>query len=139
MSAYVYNPELSPEQNAANETAFIANAALSAPLPPESVVLTRKEKLEAQIELLTKRIAADTTKLAETTTLLDSIDKLEGIQQGSVVQARIGRAETSKVVLGTITGVKVTESGARQFKLYHGEGFEADTVVINESNIVAVQ
>ena len=138
MSAYVYNPELSAEDNAAAETAFIAAAAQAA-LLPEAVVLTRKEKLEAQIELLTKRIAADTIKLSESTVLLESIDKLEGITNGSVVQARIGRAETSKIVLGTITGVKVTESGARQFKLFHGEGFDADTVVINESNIVSVQ
>lgn len=131
MSQYQYNASLTSEGNAAAEIAF--NAALAAPLPK-----SRAEKLADQIAVLAKRIAADTAKLAEVQGQLESVDKLEGVTAGSQVTVKLGRADTARIEAGTITGVKTNEDGSRQFKFFYGVGFDSDTVVINEGQIVSV-
>jgi hypothetical protein len=102
------------------------------------VVMTRAEKLDVQIEKLRVEIDTKKEKFVELCSLRESIDLLEGIGEGSVLTVKIGRAETAKNVNGTVVGVKSEEDGARKFKVYYGEGIDADLVVVNESQIVKV-
>lgn len=102
------------------------------------IVLTRAEKLGKQIEVLTKRIEADTAKLAEVTLELETAERLSSVGVGTLITARIGRAETSREVQAEVLGVKDEESGARRYKISFGDGFDADVQVIQPSQIVAV-
>lgn len=108
--------------------------------PPTAPVITlsREEKLDQQIEKLRKKIDEDKAKFVELCNLRDSIGLLAGIADGSVLTVKIGRAETAKNVDGTVVGVKEEEDGSRKFKVYYGAGFEADTVIVNESQVVRV-
>lgn len=101
--------------------------------------LTKGEQLAAKIDVLEKRIEADTKKLEQLKGLLNAVDLLEGIKAGSLIVAKVGRADTAKEVTATVVGVQTLESGDKRFKIYYGEGFEADTVVIQESQIVDVK
>jgi hypothetical protein len=118
-----------------NDAATLATVEGAAPvLAPKS----RKDKLAERIATLTKRISADTVALADAQAQFDSVDRLSNIAEGSQVTIRIGRAETSKEVQGVITGIKEEDNGSRRFKVYYGSGFDADTVVIQESQILDV-
>ena len=55
-------------------------------------VLTRAQKYAATIEVLTKRIAADTAKLAEVQLELDTSEKLANVGTGTIIVAKLGRA-----------------------------------------------
>jgi hypothetical protein len=102
-------------------------------------VLTRAEKQAAQVLVLTKRIEADTAKLAELRNDIETASRLDGVEAGSAIVARIGRAETSKEVPARVLGVKEDEAtGSRRYKIAYGEGFDADTAVIQASQIVSV-
>lgn len=118
-------------------------AAVVAPETEAAVVagtpLTKAEQLQGKIDTLQKRIAADTAKLAQLQGLFNAVDLLDGIKAGSVITAKVGRAETAKEVVATVVGVQTLDNGDKRFKIYFGEGFDADTVVIQESQIVDVK
>lgn len=101
-------------------------------------VLTRAEKQAAQVLVLTKRIEADTAKLAELKNDIETASRLDGVEAGSAIVARIGRADTSKEVAARVLGVKEDDAGSRRYKIAYGEGFDADTAVIQASQIVSV-
>jgi hypothetical protein len=106
--------------------------------PEAKPVLTRAEKQAAQVLVLTKRIEADTAKLAELRNDIETASRLDGVEAGSAIVARIGRAETSKEVPARVLGVKEDDTGSRRYKIAYGEGFDADTAVIQASQIVSV-
>lgn len=107
--------------------------------PEVKVTLTRAEKQAKQVTLLTERIAADTTKLAELKNEIETGERLSSVDVGSAVVIRIGRGDTSKEVAARILGVKDDEAnGSRRYKAAYGEGFDADTVIIQPSQIVSV-
>lgn len=101
--------------------------------------LTKTQQLQAKIDALNKTIESHTAKVAQLTGLLRSADLLDGIKAGSVIVAKVGRADTAKEVTATVVGVQVLADGDKRFKIYYGEGFDADTVVIQESQIVDVK
>lgn len=103
-----------------------------------AVPKTRKEKLSDRIEVLEKRIASDNAELAEKKLQLESVDRLASVAAGSNVIIRVGRAETSREVSATILGVKTTDSGDIRYKASFGEGFDAEVVIIQESQIISV-
>lgn len=116
-----------------------AQTPVVAPVVQAPVIeLTRAEKLDQQIEKLRVEIDTKKAKFVELCSLRESIDLLEGIAEGSVLTVKIGRAETAKNVNGTVVGVKSEEDGSRKFKVYYGEGIDADLVIVNESQIVKV-
>jgi hypothetical protein len=106
--------------------------------PEVKVVLTRAEKQAKLVKVLTDRIAADTAKLAELRNEVETSARLDGVGEGSAVVARIGRGETSKEVSARVLGVKEDENGSRRYKIAFGSGFDADTVIIQPSQIVSV-
>lgn len=103
-----------------------------------AVPKTRKEKLADRIEVLEKRIVSDTAELAEKRLQLESVDLLASVAAGSNVIIRVGRAETSREVSATILGVKTTDSGDIRYKASFGEGFDAEVVIIQESQIISL-
>lgn len=105
---------------------------------PEAVKLTRTEKLQAQITTLETRIAADTTKLATVRQELETAERLSAVGVGTLITARVGRAETAKNVEAEVVGVKDDEAGRRLYKISFGDGFDADVQVIQPHQIVAV-
>lgn len=118
-----------------NDAATLAaNGETAVPAVPK----TRKEKLSDRIEVLEKRIASDNAELAEKKLQLESVDRLASVAAGSNVIIRIGRAETSREVSATIMGVKTTDGGDIRYKASFGEGFDAEVVIIQESQIISV-
>jgi hypothetical protein len=122
-------------------SAVIADGALAAGGVAAEVVkptLTRAQKQAAQIEVLEKRIAADTAKLAEVKLDIETASRLDGVVAGSAIIARIGRAETSKEVAARVLGIKEDDNGSRRYKIAFGEGFDADAAIIQASQIIRV-
>jgi len=107
----------------------------TAPAEPVS----KADQLKAKIEALNKQIETASKKREQLEALLRSVDLLDGIKSGSVVVAKVGRAETAKEVVATVVGVQTLGSGDKRFKIYYGQGFDADTVVIQESQILDVR
>lgn len=100
--------------------------------------LTRAEKLAKTIDTLQKRIAADTAKIEELQLEAETSGRLAGVVEGTVISAKLGRAETTRIVTARVVGIKEEESGARKFKILFGSGIDTDTVIIQESQIVEV-
>lgn len=107
-------------------------------VPEVKVTLTRAEKLAKQVEVLEKRIAADTDKLAEVKQEIETSERLSSVTVGTLVTIKLGRAETTREVAGEVLGVKDDDNGARRYKVSYGEGFDADVVIIQPSQIVAI-
>lgn len=103
-----------------------------------AIVLTRAEKVQARIDLLTKRIAADTAALEAIRLEVETAAKLAGVVAGTAIVAKLGRAETTREVNARVTGVKEDENGSVKYKIVFGEGFDADVQIINASQIVRV-
>ncbi len=101
-------------------------------------VLSRAEKLAARIAALATRIESDTIAIAEARTELETSERLAGVQSGTKIIARLGRADTVKNVEATVVHVKDDESGSRRLKITYGEGADFDVAVIQESQIVEV-
>lgn len=105
----------------------------------EVIVLTRSQKIAAQIETINKRIEADTTKVASLKLELETVAKLEGVGVDTQVRVKLGRAETTREVEAVVVGVKTDEeNGSRRFKVLYGTGLDTDTVIVQESQIVEV-
>lgn len=131
-------------------------------------VLTRAQKYAARIATLTSRIEKDKAELAEVQLEADTASKLANVSVGTAITARLGRAGsaaveaqperlaedgvtvipavaakaatagTLKQVTATVLGIKEEESGSLRYKIAFGEGFDADTVIIQASQIVEV-
>lgn len=102
------------------------------------VKLTRAEKLAKQVATLEKRIADDTAKLAEVKQEIETSERLSSVGVGTLITAKLGRAETTREVKAEVLGVKDEDNGARRYKISFGEGFDADIQIIQPSQIVSV-
>lgn len=104
-----------------------------AAVEPAKAPQTPREKLESQIAKLSAKIAKDQEQLANLTTKLESIDTFAALAVGAAVEIKIGRAETTRNVIGRV----VAEDGGR-YKVFHGEGMDADITVVQSSQILRV-
>lgn len=109
-------------------------AAPAAPVVP----LTRAEELALAISKEQAKIDAATKRRDLLSSQLASIDKITSIVAGSIIVAALGRAETARQVRAVVTGIKA-EGTTTKFKILVGEGFDATTEVINESQVVSVE
>ncbi len=64
-----------------------------------------------------------------------AVQRVGELAEGSAVKVRLGRAETTRVVDAVIVGIKETD-GEKQFKVQHGEGFDAEVAVVRTSQLV---
>ena len=76
--------------------------------------------------------------MTEQTAKLDIIDKLDAVTTGWVVDIKVGRADTARTVKGVVTGVD-GEGDKLRYKVFYGEGFDAETVVIQQHQILAAE
>ena len=106
--------------------------------PIAAPVLTRAEALGVAIAKEQDKIDAATKRRDLLTSQLAGIDKISGIIAGCIIVAALGRAETARQVRAVVTGVK-QEGTSTKFKILVGEGFDATTEVINESQVVSVE
>jgi hypothetical protein len=109
----------------------------------EAVKLTRAEKLLAQIEMLKKRITADTIKVNEVVAEYNNIAALEAVEAGTNIVIQIGRKfadkDTTRQIQGKVLGVQEDEAtGSKRYKVAYGTGFDADFAVVASSGIVKV-
>lgn len=105
--------------------------------------LTRAEKLVVRAGFLADRIGKDTEEFNQIKQELAIAEQLAGVDEGSVIRAKLGRKfseekDTTRVVVATVVGVKVDEDGAKQYKISHGVGFDADIAVIGAGQIVEI-
>lgn len=113
-----------------------AGAGASAPAQPE---LTPSQKIAAKIAAKQAQITKLTAEIEKLEQQFRSADLLDSVKQGSVIVARVGRAETAREVTASVVGVQTLENGDRRLKIYFGDGFDAETVVIQDSQIVDVK
>ena len=120
----------------ANETTAAATAT---PLKPK---LTHAEKILARATFLTGRIESDTIEYGNLVTEINSAEALKNVDVGSVIQIKLGRKfadkDTTRVVQANVIGVRVEDDGAKQYKVQHGEGFDAEVAVVTAASIVGV-
>lgn len=113
-----------------------SNAAPVAPDPK----LTRAEKQVARLEVLRKRIEADTAEYHKVANELNNAAKYDSIAVGDIVQIKQGRKfadkDTTRIVAGKVNAMRVVEGEATQYKLEIGEGFDAELVVVEAGKIV---
>jgi hypothetical protein len=132
-------------RNARTISAFLMSAALIegatgavAATEPAKVVLTPAQKRLARKDVLEKRIAADTEALAALVQEIQTSERLASVKEGTAIVAKVGRAETAREVAARVLGVKDDDNGSRRYKITFGSGFDADTIVIQPSQIVSV-
>lgn len=128
---------VAPVAGTATETAGSTATPATAPVlaPP----LTRAEQIQKSIDANIAKRDAAIAAIEKLTVQLGSIDKLDSIVSGSIIIVQLGRAETLRQVQGTVTGIKADESGSKKFKVLVGEGFDATTEVVNESQVIEVK
>lgn len=100
--------------------------------------LTKLEKLQARVDLLTKRIAEDTAALPLAEAELKAQQQIAEVKEGSVIQIKQGRAETLRTVNAKVLASKVDEDGSRLFRVEVGEGFEAEVVIVRDYQVIGV-
>lgn len=103
-----------------------------------AVELTASQKIAAKIASKKAQIIKLTEEVQRLEGQFRSADLLDSVKAGSVIKARVGRAETAREVTASVIGVQTLESGDVRYKVYFGEGFDAETVVIQSSQIVDV-
>jgi hypothetical protein len=123
---------------AGNADTASSDTAPAAQPPAGDAPLTPSQRLAAKIEKLKARILKDSDDLTKLEAQYRAADMLDKIAAGSVIKARVGRAETAREVTASVIGVQTLDSGDRRLKVYFGEGFDAETVVIQDSQIIDV-
>ena len=120
--------------------ASVAEAVQPAPAAEPEVTQkqTRKEKLFAKLDVLAKRITADTENYNKIKAEYEIIDSLDNISVGTAVTIKQGRAETTREVTGIVIAIKPEDDGSAKYKVQYGEGFDADIAVVHSSGILAV-
>ncbi len=101
----------------------------------ETVKLTREQKLRQKYDVLVQRIQKDTEAAQEIAQELNSVAALASVAVGTTVIVKLGRAETTREVVGVVIGVKEEEDGAKLFKVQYGVGFDADIAVVGAAKI----
>ena len=110
-------------------------AAVETPAPAvEKVVLPQDEQLALDIENIDKQIEILQKRRDGKKQLLDNLDKLASITEGTVLVVTQGRAETTRQVEGVVVAI-----ADGRFKLSVGEGFDATYIVVQAAQIVEVK
>lgn len=106
---------------------------------------TRIEKLQAQANKLNETLEALRGTFAEKAEALQAVNdelnvllRIENVQQGDTVTFAVGRKEDRKEVTGQVLGVKDDEAKGKLLRVYAGEGFDAQTYVIQSKDVLAV-
>lgn len=105
------------------------------PLTEDSPLVKLAKKLDAKREQY-RKLGEEIQKLQQQ---FDVADKMASIGQGSNIIARVGRADTAREVDATVVGVQHLPSGERRLKIVFGNGFDTETVVIQDSQIIGVK
>lgn len=103
----------------------------------EAVVpkLTHEQKLRQKFDTLVARINADTEAAKAIQVELQSIAALANVGPGDEVIVKLGRADTAREEFATVLAVRVTDDGAKQYKVQYGEGFDAEIAVVGSAKI----
>ena len=104
-----------------------------------TVELTASQKLAAKIESKKVQVAKLVEEIAKLEQQFRAADLLDAVKEGSVIIARVGRAETAREVEASVIGVQTLPNGDRRLKIFFGEGFDSETVVIQDSQIIDVK
>ena len=106
---------------------------------------TRIEKLQAQAAKLSETLEALRGTFAEKAEALQAVNdelnvllRIENVQQGDTVTFAVGRKEDRKEVTGQVLGVKDDEAKGKLLRVYAGEGFDAQTYIIQSKDVLAV-
>lgn len=106
---------------------------------------TRIEKLQAQANKLNETLEALRGTFAEKAEALQAVNdelnvllRIENVQQGDTVTFAVGRKEDRKEVTGQVLGVKDDEAKGKLLRVYAGEGFDAQTYIIQSKDVLAV-
>lgn len=127
-------PGINQEQPAVNQ-----NVPAEAPAPVKAKPkATRKEKLYAKLELLAKRITADTEAYNKLKEEYEMIDAMDNVSVGTQIVIKQGRADTAREIVGTVIAVKHEEDGTAKYKVQYGEGFDADIAVVTAAGILRI-
>lgn len=103
--------------------------------------MSAKATLIAAIATLALRIAADTEKHIKLAAQLEQFDLLDAVKSDSQIEFKIGRAETRRLVVGTVKAVKVEEDGSKKYKVEYtptGDVFDNTFAVVLQSQIERV-
>lgn len=98
-------------------------------------VLTRADKLRAEINAIVTQSAALGLKYAAKKKEYDSLAFFDALKEGDQVDARVGRGDTAKRVIATILGIQTDEKGVTRYKIQYGQGFDADQAVVFAASI----
>lgn len=93
--------------------------------------------VQEQIDVIEKRIAADTAKLAELKASVNAATALASLKHGDSIQFVFGRAENRKTYTGEVRSVFDTDKGQR-VKVLYGEGADEQIVTIDPTAIQSV-
>ena len=113
--------------------------AAATPPQPDAVEQSASQRIGAKLTAKKAQLEKLTAEIEKLEAQFRSADLLDMVQAGSIIVARVGRAETAREVVASVVGVQRLENGDRRLKIYFGEGFEAETVVIQDSQIVDIQ
>lgn len=116
----------------------VANSGV-APGETKAPVLTPRERLAQQIETTAARIAKDSATLEELTARIEIIDTLDNITDGFIVEVKLGRADTTRVITGVVVGVNKEDAKNVKYKVYSGAGFDAEVVIVTQAQIVTAR
>lgn len=104
-----------------------------------AVELSPSQKLAAKIASKKAQVVKLNEEIERLEGQFRTIDLLDKVKPSSIIVARVGRADTSREVDATVLGVQTLPNGDLRYKVYFGEGFDAETVVIQASQIVDVK
>lgn len=124
---------------AADAAAAAAGAGPTGNVVEPPVELTTSQKIAAKITAKKAQIVKLTAEVATLEGQYRSADLLDSVKAGSVIVARVGRADTAKEVTASVVGVQTLETGDKRFKIFYGEGVDAELVVIQSNQIVDVK
>lgn len=110
------------------------DSASPAPADAPAPKLPQDEQLALDIENIDKQIEALQKRRDGKKQLLDNLDKLASIKEGSILVFTQGRAETTRQVEGVVIAIR-----DGQYKVSVGEGFDAENVVVRQAQIVDVK
>ena len=100
--------------------------------------LTVAQKWAAKLDAKRKQHANLAAEIERLEAQVRSAELLDSVTAGSIIAARVGRAETAKEVTATVLGIQTLESGDLRYKICYGEGFETETAIISSAQIVDI-
>lgn len=73
--------------------------------------------------------------LLKVTADLENLSAQDSITDGAEVTVKLGRAETTRYVAGTVLGKLTDDKGGVSFRVLVGKGIEAETVTVGASKV----